>query len=323
MSVLGLDFGNGFTKSSKNDVIFKSSYMSGFDSDLNKNAIKVELNGEKFTVGVERDKGRVDVNVNTRYDSKLHEICALTAIALSFEQNDIKTAIVAGVPADNYDALKASLRKQILSYSNRSIKITMGNKTITKFISISNVLIMPQSAVVFLNPDKYRNSTNFVLDIGGGTAIASIWRGLKLFKARTIGNGGMLRLYTAIAQNLNKLLVSDYNSQTIQHVLDTKEIKDGGGNKFKIDEDFKIKRIIESTIEDHVAHIVSNTEEVLGLEPIQADIQTLMGGGALSDLIKPGLKKYYKDLEVIDCPQFANAMVYESVGKAQNLDLVL
>lgn len=320
MSVIGVDFGNGFTKTSKNNIIFKSSYMVGFDSDLNKDAIKIELDGEKYTVGVERDKGCVDVNVNTRYESKLHEICILTALALSYDESVIRVSIVGGTPADNYDSLKDSLRNKILSYSNKSIKITQNGKTKTKFIEIKNVMIMPQSAVVFLDPAKYRHTTNFVLDIGGGTAIASIWRGLKLFKARTIGNGGMLRLYTAIAQALNKVLVTDYNTETIQHVLETRIIRDGVGKKFHIDEDYKIKKIIDTVIQNHIAQIASNTEEVLGVEPIQSDIQVLMGGGALSNLILPGLQNQYKDIEVIDCPQFANAMVYESVGKAQQLD---
>jgi len=320
MSVIGVDFGNGFTKTSKNNIIFKSSYMVGFDSDLNKDAIKIELDGEKYTVGVERDKGCVDVNVNTRYESKLHEICILTALALSFDEMVIRVSIVGGTPTDNYDSLKDLLRNKIMSYSNKSIKITRNKKTITKFIEITNVMIMPQSAVVFLNPSKYRHTTNFVLDIGGGTAIASIWRGLKLFKARTIGNGGMLRLYTAIAQALNKVLVTDYNTETIQHVLDTRIIRDGIGKKFNIDADYKIKNIIDTVIQNHIAQIASNTEEVLGVEPNQSDVQVLMGGGALSNLIVPGLRKQYKDIEVIDCPQFANAMVYESVGKAQQLD---
>lgn len=57
MNVIGVDFGNGFTKTSKNNIIFKSSYMVGFDSDLNKDAIKIELDGEKYTVGVDLPSG--------------------------------------------------------------------------------------------------------------------------------------------------------------------------------------------------------------------------------------------------------------------------
>ena len=318
MSVIGVDFGNAFTKTSKHNILFKSSYMSGFDSDLNKDAIKVELDGEEYTIGIERDRGCVDTNVNTRYDSKLHELCLLTAIALSFEEINIET----GVPADNYDSLKDTLKKQVMAYSNKAIKVTIDNEFVTKFIKITNVMVMPQSAVVFLNPDKYRDTTNFVLDIGGGTAIASIWRGLRLFKARTIPMGGMLPLYTAIAQNLNKELITSYNSETIQNVLKLGEVKDGLGNKYIIEKDTKIKKIIDNPISEHIRKVVSDIEEVLGLEPIQSNKQAFMGGGALSKLIKPHFKEYYKELEVVHCPQFANAMVYESVGKAKQLDRI-
>lgn len=322
MSVIGVDFGNGFTKTSKKNVMFKSSYMNGFDSDMNKEAIKVELDGKKYTVGVERDRGNVDVNVNTRYESKLHELSILTAIALSFEENVIETAVVVGVPADNYDSLKGLVKKKVLGYSNKSIKIVRDNKEETKLITITNVLVMPQGAIVLLDPEKYRNSNNFVLDIGGGTAIASIWRGLKFFKARTISTGGMLRLYTAIAQNLNKELNTDYNSETIQTVLKLKEIKDGKGNKFNIDEDTTLKKIIDDTVETHILKIITDVEEVLGVEPIQANIQTIMGGGALSNLTTPKFKQYYKDLEVADYPQFVNSLIFETIGIVKKIDLV-
>jgi len=320
MSIIGVDFGNGFTKTSKKNIVFKSSYMNGFDSDLNSNSIKIELEGERYTVGVERDQGIVDSNVNTRYDSKLHELSILTAIALSFDEAYITTAVVVGVPADNYDNLKDKVAAIVKEYTNKSVKLTINNKCVTKFITITNVLVMPQSAVVFLDADKYRNKINFVLDIGGGTAIASIWRGMKFTNVRTINMGGMLRLYTAIAQKINKELNTNYNSELIQHALEIGEIKDGYGNKYIIDKDERVKKLIEYTIESHISKLVSDIEEVLSDEPALADIQILTGGGALSELIRPYLKKYYKNLEVTPYPQFANAIVYEAVGRAKCLD---
>lgn len=292
MSILGVDLGNYSTKTSEG-VIFNSRISPGH-KDLNKNDIKVELDDKKYTVG----SGRLELGTQ-RLNSKLYELCLLTAIAKSNPNKlNIETNLVVGLPPLQFESgLKDELQENLDRYGTKKIKID--NRKIT--ITINKVTVFSEAAIVFGNPDKYKSSKTLVIDIGGGSADISQFRGLELVNTTTT-KFGMFSLCENMKQKLNAQEKANYSSDDMEELINSDNTIIRGENK-----DISY---LNDIVDDHVAEICNVCNQNFDTDNTKI---ILIGGGA--DKLIDYFKKRYRNAELAKDNQFVNAKTYATVGE--------
>jgi len=292
MKILGVDLGNYATKTSEG-VIFPSRISTGH-KELNKNDTKVDYNDKKYTVG----NGRLELGVQ-RLNSTLYDLCFLTAIAKSYPSElNINVNIIVGLPPLQYEStLKNELEERLSQLKTQ--KIIIGGKTIT--ITINKSGIFSESAIVFGEPEKYRKGKTLVIDLGGGSADISQFKGLELVN-NTTTKFGMLSLYESMKQVFNAKEKASYSADDMGELVDkkTEEIR---GNQEDI-------TYLHDVVADFVAEICNVVNQSFDTDSTGI---VLIGGGAKTLL--PYFKKQYKNAIVAENNQFANANTYKVVGE--------
>lgn len=292
MKILGVDLGNYATKTSEG-IIFPSRISSGH-KELNSNDIKIEYNDKKYTVGA----GRLELG-SQRLSSTLYNLCLLTAISKSFpsEQN-INVNIVVGLPPVQYESdLKNELQERLNKLKTQKIKIDGKDISIT----INKATIFSESAIVFGDPNQYRERKTLVIDIGGGSADMSQFKGLELVK-NTTTKFGMLSLYESMKQVFNAKEKTSYSAEDMEDLVDrdTEEIR---GDKKDI-------TYIKDVIADYISEICNVINQNFDTESTEI---VLIGGGAKR--LIPYLNKQYKNAKVSKNYQLVNANTYKVVGE--------
>ncbi|MDV3426674.1 MAG: ParM/StbA family protein [Bacillota bacterium] len=290
---LGIDLGN---------KVVKTSEMKKFDSrvanghfDLNKNDIKVEYEGKKYTVGT-----GTAVLGNDRYFNKLYDICLLTAIAMSSDAIFIEENIVIGMPPELFESdLKDEVENKLNSIGLKNITVN----GVAKSIRILKANVFEESAIVFRNTKEYRDKRVLVIDIGGGTADISQFKNLELEKSTTT-KYGMLSLYENMKKAINTKYLAKLTSEDMVNLIN-KDFTIIKGNTKDIS-------FTKDIIQEHVMKIYN---EVQNFDYDNSKI-LIIGGGALP------LSDYFRRLlPYIEIPadsQFTNALTYERVGEMLN-----
>lgn len=292
MNILGIDLGNYATKTSEG-VIFPSRISSGH-KELNKNDIKVEFDEKKYTVGT----GRLEIG-SQRLKSKLYELCLLTAIAKSNpDKLNIETNIVVGLPPLQFQSeLKDELESNLNKMGLKKIKIDKKDISIT----INKAAVFSEAAIVFKNPDKYRDSKTLVIDIGGGSADISQFKGLELVNTTTT-KFGMLNLCEKMKQVYNPNEKANNTEDDMEELIN----KDSTIIRGKVKDISYLKDIIK----DHVAEICNICNQNFDIDNTNI---ILIGGGA--DKLISYFKDQYKNAEVAKDNQIVNAKTYAAVGE--------
>jgi plasmid segregation protein ParM len=292
MRILGVDLGNYSTKTSEG-VIFDSRVAAGH-KELNRNDIKVVYKDKKFTVGT----GSLELGKDRIY-SNLYDLCLLTSIAQGYPGlQNIEVNIVMGLPPLDYESgLKSKLEEKLNKLGTQ--KILIDGKTIS--ITINKALIFSESAIVFGNPNQYRDNKTLVIDIGGGSTDMSQFKGLDLVK-NTTTKLGMLRLCEDMKQIFNSTEQVSLTEDDMEDLInkDTTIVR---GDKKDI-------TYLKDVIENHVTNICNTINQNFDTE--STDI-ILIGGGA-KKLINY-FKKRYKNAKVADNNQLVNAKTYAAVGE--------
>ena len=292
--VLGIDLGNYTTETSEG-IMFPSRIVAGH-KELNKNDIKIEFNGKKYTVGT----GRLEIGPN-RLNSDFYTILLLTAIAESKpERASIKTDIVVGLPPLQFESeLKTELKERLNKLRTKEIIIN-GRKVL---ITIDRAEVFSESAIVFGEPEKYRDKKTLVIDIGGGSEDISQFKGLQLVK-NTTTKFGMLTL----CENMKQVFVPtekapDYTVDMMEDLIN-KDTEIVGG----IPRDITYLRDV---VADHVQEICNVINQNFDTQSTQI---VLIGGGAVK-LFEYFKKEYDRNVYVEKDNMFVNARTYAAVGE--------
>lgn len=291
---LGIDLGN---------KVVKTSAMKKFDSkvanghfDLNKDDIKVEYKGKKYTVGT-----GTEVLGNDRYFNSLYDICLLTAIALSSEQTFIEENIVVGMPPELFESeLKDKVEKKLNNMGLNTITVN----GVTKTIRILKANVFEESAIVFRNTQDYRDKKVLIIDIGGGTTDIVQFNKLTLEKSTTT-KYGMLSLYENMKKAINTNHLAKLNSEDMIDLIGKKTTIIKGEPK---DISF-----LNDIVQEHILKIY-NVVQNFDYDNCKV---LIIGGGALplGEYFKKELLPY---AEIPTDSQFANALTYERVGEMLN-----
>ena len=295
MSLIGIDLGNANVKTS-NGIIFESKVKSGI-TKMNENDIKVIYDGVEYTIG--SYDGALNIS-KRKYFKNAYKIKLLTAIAKSFNSNNISTNIVVGVPVEVFNDKKLieEIKNHIEGFGLQKIVLN----DIEKIINIEHVEVFCESAIVFSNREKFKNKKTLVIDFGGGTIDISFWDGLNLTKARTYKEG-MITLYENIIKQVNIRYSTTLNSNIAIDMI--------GKQNFKINQEDKDIKFINSIVETYIDGLTSYINQYFDVE--SADSIQLIGGGAIQ--LEKIIKDEYEKAELYQNAEFANANNYEKVGE--------
>lgn len=295
MSVIGIDLGNANVKTS-NGIIFESKVKSGI-TKMNENDIKVIYDGIEYTIG--SYDGALNIS-KRKYFKNAYKIKLLTAIAKSFNSNNISTNIVVGVPVEVFNDKKLieEIKNHIEGFGLQKIILN----DIEKTINIEHVEVFCESAIVFSNREKFKNKKTLVIDFGGGTIDISFWDGLNLTKARTYKEG-MITLYENIIKQVNIRYSTTLSSNIAIDMI--------GKQNFKINQEDKDIKFINSIVETYIDGLISYINQYFDVE--SADSIQLIGGGAIQ--LEKIIKDEYEKAELYQNAEFANANNYEKVGE--------
>lgn len=256
----------------------------------------VEYNGKTYLVG--NTDGFTSTEQSRDKDAIFH-ICLYTAIALSMPySSDHNVKLVTGLPAQFFAEQKATLIKAL---QGRKVAITVNGQF--KNFTISNVIIFPQSAGLFLYDKSLVEKDTLVIDIGGGTVDITYMNQGQFKEAKTYPLG-VNSMYDILLQQLSKYGINYSNRMKAQEVIDDKCIY-VEGKEVDVTKDI-------NTILSFKAKEIVNTIKQAFPEQYKYSRWLFIGGGSLL------LKEYLQDYSVLDDAQMINVKTYDIIGRTKN-----
>lgn len=261
--ILGIDVGYSATKvfSNRGTDIFLSTVEEGIN-DINK-AITIEFEGIEYTIGEMTGAFSTDMN---KINDITFRLCLFTAIARAMK-NDLVDDInlVTGLPVEYYKS-----QKQELIESLKGTRATIILNGEPKRFTITNLLVFPQSAGLFiLNPDMFIGD-NIIVDIGGLTVDVSYFNNMKLLKSRTY-ELGMLKLYDKVVQAVKAEYGVSYDVLKAENIINT-------GNIIKNGTVVEVKEVVHGILRKHTEEIIRNIKN--GLSEYDTSRRVFIGGGS-------------------------------------------
>ena len=292
---LGIDVGNGNTKFG--NQIFESKVEGTMLlGDFGKREVgthEVTYKGRTYIVG----KGK-SFATKDRHTCRSYQLCLLTAIALSTEENDIDASICFGVPTLMYISNKDRV-KEIVDFYNAP---EMKNHIITvdgcdKKITINAAYVFAENALPLMQDD---DENQILVDIGEGTVNISQWVDQAPVKIDTKENeSSFLGLYNRIALILKSMSNADISTRFVQnHLCENSVVVNGKEYEFSFAMDM---------LEDHVRDLASYIKN--NFDTVSAKKIRILGGGA-----EPTFNmwtKVFDNVELVENNQFINAGVYQ------------
>lgn len=294
MRTLGIDVGYYSTKvtSRTGNDIFVSTVSEGI-FDINNTAIKVEFEGNEYTIG--EKSGSFSVSLN-KIEDFTFRLCLFTAIARQLKYSSEKEIvnIVTGLPVQYYSNQKKELAA---SLEGKKVTIVLNEKAI--HFEINKCLVFPQSAGLFiLRPNEFKGST-IVIDIGGMTVDASYFQGITLDKSKVkTYELGMLKLYDNIVQEIKSKYNVSFDTLSVEEIIGSKSfIKDG--------EIIDCTDLINKQLKAHTRNIIMNV--TLGIKEYDTSRRFFVGGGSY-------ILKDYLPGEVNKNDIFINSEAFYAIG---------
>lgn len=196
MKVLGIDIGNFGVKT--NEGLYIPSKVKTFSSIFNENGIYSTYDNKKYIVGT----GNYETETRKSNKENFYPLL-LTSLAKSLPLTENVVNLSIGLPLNQYNNKKDSLKKDILTkYRQYNINIDNVDRTII----IDDLLIVPEAIGALYGIDTEIDINNIVLaDIGGLTTnILEVDNGV--IKNDLTLDIGTLQLYN----KLNSLLKNDF-----------------------------------------------------------------------------------------------------------------
>jgi len=306
-SVLTVDIGNTFTKTSTN-VIFASrvSALSKHGSQST-GVSNISWNGKLYTVG--NKEGKLNMEAN-KYMSEHYKLILLNAIALSFKgETKIRVRLAVGLPAEFYVDHNVALRNEIKKMEQETLTVN----NITYDIEILDVRVFKQGGTLSAETMEAFSYPMLLLDFGGGTLDVSHWKYEKdefgnkvlgMTKASSFAQHGFQPTIEALLTKFNSAEGSDgnYDLSDAMEYLEDNELPFGEANVLQSIKDLVLRPYVEKAISSINSSFKPNTCK---------DIR-IIGGPAvmLIEYLQTEFKKTQPKLIDNKNPQCANAMLF-------------
>jgi len=310
--ILGLDAGNSYYKTSKGIVLrARIKFNTEGDGLLKSNTHLVKKDGLSHLVG--DPEGKTYTNPD-KYATTHFDLCTLTSIALSFPNcKDIKVKLVVGTPAGYYKQHATLYLEKLRTMGAQTINIGDGRGNIN--IEITDSICYIQSGITDSQKEKF-DYPLLVLDFGGGTLDASLWR-----KGDDIN-----------PENTEVILDSkvSYTQFGFDQILEqmTTTFNSKNGTKFKPHEllqylkrseitlrkqSYDLQKTKDEILIDYIDNVISSLGQTFDLQ--QALETCVMGGPA--EILLPYLNIKLDNTAKLSSehPQLTNALAYLDGGK--------
>lgn len=283
--ILGLDLGNWNVKTSEGNI-FSSRYTI-VENILGSTTDVLEYEGIKYYM----KDGKLENNYD-KANKETNLILFLYALAI---QKDNCFRVVVGLPALTYKNNKDKFKNKLLENKIHKVKLNGIEKTIL----IEDLIVFPEAAGSYFSiPQRAKNAV--VIDIGGGTTNIVSFKGGKLDRCTTLGQG-MIQLYNQFRDYINSTYTLTLSLEDIASAMSEGLMVDG----IEIGWDFK-----ENIINSFITELMNELRNF----PIRTSRVYLTGGG--SKLLKCKLEKIPGLIRIEDY-LFANAKGFKKVGESK------
>lgn len=291
---ISVDKGTTYTKNNKG-IMIRSTIRRKKENeiDLDENKIIIKYENEEYVIG-EKGKFETDLEKASQEYTK-HFI--LTSIGLSFNEEEIQTNLITGLPIALY-ANQATLFKELFN-SQKFEHITINGKS--QRIRIKKVEVFPEGAGAYYL-FSYENA--LIVDIGGLSVDCGLFKKRNLEKFSTY-KMGMMKLYADIANMLNSKYDLDLDEWDIEDIIKEKGLYISTENKTLDLKELKIDLMLK----DHAQKIVDKLKLDYDLRTIENVLFTGGGSIALFEYINISQKVLLED------SQMNNAEGYSVVGR--------
>ena len=294
--IIGVDNGNGYVKTSEK-IVFPSKMRSGVKLMNKEDGYQISYNNRSLVVG--GTNGSMENGID-RFKTDLYKITLLTAIALSYpNENEINANVVLGLPVEYFKIYKSELENWVLGYKTNEIMIEGCKKS----ISINKCTVFMESAIVFMEPNLYRDKINIVIDPGFYTTDVTRWDGTKPDGFYT-SDIGISSYYAKVMKKINTEFKTTFRQQDMEKIIRTNIMIDKG-------KEINVSDIVNSEKKLHISELMQELTTNFNLR--SAHNLLLVGGGA--NLFSKELKSYFDYATIIEDPQLANAKTFKKVGE--------
>ena len=238
----------------------------------------VEYNNKTYLIG--NTDGFTSTEQSRDKDAIFH-LCLYTAIAASMHSTiDNNVRLITGLPAQFFAEQKLPL---IRALKDRQVALKINGKF--KSFTITNVIVFPQSAGLFLYDKSLVEKDTLVVDIGGGTVDITYMSQGQFKEAKTYPIG-VNSMYDTLLQTLSKYGINYSNRMKAQELIDDHCVYVEG-------KEIDITRDISSILSFKAKEIINSIKQSFP-EQSKYSRWLFIGGGSLL------LKDYLSDYKVLD-----------------------
>jgi len=311
--ILGLDAGNSYYKTSKGVVLrARVKFDNEGDGLLKSNTYLVKKDGKNHLVG--DPEGKTYTNPD-KYTTEHFDLCTLTAIALSFpECRDIKVKLVVGTPAGYYKQHAMAYLEKLKKLGLQTINIGDDRGNIN--IEIIDAICYIQSGIMDSQKEQHEYPL-LVLDFGGGTLDASLWRkgddinpenaDVILDSKVSYTQFGFDQILEQITTTFNSKNSTKFKPHELLQYLKRSEIT-------LRKQSYDLQETKDEILIDYIDNVVSSLEQTFDL---QQALETCVMGGP-TEILLPYLNMKLDDTAKLanEHPQLTNALVYLDGGRS-------
>lgn len=294
---LSIDLGYNTTKVKAGEEFF--SFLSTIkekthELELSQDILRVE--DKEYLIGVEDGFFTTETD---RSKDPVFEILFLNAIAKGIKGNiDDNVRIITGLPMNIFKDFKEAL---INKFINKKFNVTYNG--VKKSFKITQMVVFPQSAGIFLIDKDILKRDTIVIDIGGGTIDVSYFNRGQWKEGKTYPLG-VNSLYDNLLQKLVKYGVTYSNRFKAEEIIQEGTIFVDGE---EIDVTTEIEELKKKRVQEIKLAVQGGFQEAYKYSKI-----IYVGGGALL------LKDYIKN-NILDKAQYINVIVYDKIGAVKNV----
>lgn len=298
--IIGIDLGNRKVKTSTKKEFFSTVKLG--HQTLNNEDIQVNYKGVDYTVGAPDGTA---FRGPDRYFSEPYEVCFLTAIALSSQENKIDVKAVISIPPDLFNGKETRelIKAHLMGLDVKTITVKVGGVTRVCTIRIKGIEIFCESSVVYADPPKYRGRKTVIIDLGGGTADVSEFNGLKLIK-NTSEQLGVMTLYDDMKSAVNSTFRTKLSAGDMEDII--------GKDTYIIRQASRDVSFLKAVVKNHMNKIFNIVNQ---FNTDNSSIE-FIGGGAKIEYLKTLMREQYQFIEIPEDAEFKNALTNYRVGAA-------
>ncbi len=305
---IGIDKGSTYTKDSDSNIFKSVVALANDEFGINKSDI-FALDNNYFTVGDKALKKNYDYATDLlkteQYNTK---VCIYYALSKFKSDQILEYGLVnLGLPIGKYFHYKNNYKNMFVL--GKPVPVMVNR--IIKNISIHRVEVIPESSGIFYSQDvsEFANKKVIVIDIGGLSVDISIYYDCEITNTYDTFDMGMMHPYQLIIGKINNLYDTNFTAWDIEGML-----KNG---LYLMGKDYtdEFKYIANSVFENHTKEIVNKLKLLTNINDAYA---VLLGGGG-GKVLEKYFVKYAPHAKLIDDYQFANAKIFNEIGKVMHL----